>query len=146
MSRLSSTSELVLLWARKECYQSKKARDYLKQLDLEEGKTLYERCKEVWPYYDEVIKNRKFGVFTLIKKYCTEKINCQQLVIAGAGLDALGIEVTEHYPHVKVFELDKENMDFKSHLFAKLGNKSTANITFIEIDLLNIPSLYSNLT
>lgn len=145
MLKLSSTSALVLLWAQQECYQSKKAKDYLKQLDLAEGKILYERCKEVCPYYDEVIKNRKYGVFTLIKKCCDEKSDCQQVVIAGAGLDALGVEVTEYYPHVKVFELDKENMDLKSHLFAKLVNRAKTNITFIEIDLLNCPYLYSSL-
>lgn len=93
MQKLSSTSALVLLWAQQECYKSKKAKDYLSQIDLEEGKTLYEQCKYACPYYDEVIKNRKFGVFNLIKKSFSNKINIPQLVIAGAGLDALGIEI-----------------------------------------------------
>ncbi len=146
MSKLSATSALVLLWASKECYTSKKAKDYLKILDLESGKDLYDRCKTIWPHYDEVIKNRKFGVFTLIKKYCTKNINCSQLIIAGAGLDALGIEITEHYPHVKVFELDKTNMAFKSNLLKKLGTKSNANITFIEANILDPSSLCGKLT
>jgi len=73
MMNLSSTSALVLLWAQQECYQSKKARHYLSRLDLEEGKALYGQCQEVWPYYDEVIKNWKFGVFSLIEKCCSEK-------------------------------------------------------------------------
>lgn len=145
MPKLSSTSALVLLWAQQECYKSKKAKDYLSQLDLEEGKTLYEQCKDACPYYDEVIKNRKFGVFNLIKKSFSNEINIPQLVIAGAGLDALGIEVTEHYPHTKVFEIDSENMDFKSHLFKNSGNKSTTNIAFIEIDLLNTSCIYESL-
>ncbi len=146
MLKLSSTSALVLLWAEQECYKGESARYYLSQLDLEEGKALYKQCEEVWPYYDEVIKNRKFGVFSLIEKCCTEKISCQQVVIAGAGLDALGIEITERYPRVKVFEIDKENMSLKSHLFKNSGNKSKASIMFIEIDILNIPSLYGSLT
>lgn len=61
MLKLSSTSALVLLWAQQECYQSKKAKYYLSQLDLEDGKILYERCKEICLYYNEVIKNRKFN-------------------------------------------------------------------------------------
>lgn len=146
MLKLSSTSALVLLWARQECYQSKRARDYLSQLDLEDGKILYERCKEICTYYDEVIKNRKFGVNNLVKKYFTEKIGSRQLVIAGAGFDALGIEVMELYPHVKVFELDKENMNIKSRLATKLDNESKRNIMFIEVNLLNISDVYRSLT
>lgn len=110
MLKLSSTSALVLLWARQECYQSKRARDYL------------------------------------IKKYFTKKTGSQQLVIAGAGFDALGIEVMELYPHVKVFELDKENMNIKSRLATKLGNESKRNITFIEVNLLNISDVYRSLS
>ncbi len=146
MLKLSSTSALVLLWAQQECYQSKKAKYYLSQLDLEDGKILYERCKEICPYYNEVIKNRKFGVFNLIKKYLTEKTRGQQLVIAGGGLDAFGIEVMELYPHVNVFELDKENMDIKSRLATKLANKSKGNIAFIEANLLNIFDVYRSLS
>lgn len=146
MLKLSSTSALVLLWARQECCQSKRARDYLSRLDLEDGKMLYERCKEICPYYDEVIKNRKFGVINLIKKYFTEKKGSQQLVIAGAGFDALGIEVMALYPHVKVFEIDKENMNIKSRLATKLDNESKKNIAFIEVNLLNISDVYRSLS
>ena len=145
MLKLSSTSALVLLWAKQGWYQSKQTMGYLNQLDLEEGKTLYEQARDICPYYDEVIKNRKFGVFTLIGKCCTGKINCQQLVIAGAGLDALSIEATMHYPHLNVFELDKENMDIKSHLVAKSGNNSKGNITFIEANLLDASEVYKSL-
>ncbi|HUU40638.1 MAG TPA: class I SAM-dependent methyltransferase [Desulfatiglandales bacterium] len=145
MRKLSSTSALVLLWAQQECYQSKKARDYLSRLDLEDGKIFYERCMEIWPHYDEVIKNRKFGVLTLIKKCCAEKINGQQLIIAGAGFDALGIEVTEHYPHVKVFEIDNENIDIKSCLVAKLGNESKG-IAFIKVNLFDSSDVHRSLS
>ena len=118
MSKLSSTSALVLLWAGQECYKSKKAMEFLNQLDLEEGRDLYEKCEEICPYYDEVIKNRKDGVFNLIKKSFSNENNNFQLVIAGAGLDALGIEVTEHYANTKVFELDNENTEFKYNLYS----------------------------
>jgi O-methyltransferase involved in polyketide biosynthesis len=45
-----------------------------------------------------------------------EEAGNPQLVIAGAGFDALGIAVAELYTHVKVFELDEENMNVKSRL------------------------------
>jgi hypothetical protein len=145
MLKLSSTSALVLLWAQQDCYQSKRALDYLSRLDLEEGKALFNKCHEAWPHYAEIIKNRKFGVLSLIDKACSKKIAEQQLIIAGAGLDPLGIEVTERYPHVKIFELDKENMGLKSHLFTNAENTSKVNITFIDIDLMDVHSLYDTL-
>lgn len=138
--KLSSTSALVLLWAQQECYQSESAKNYLGQLDLSEGESLYNWCKEVCPFYDEVIKNRKFGVLSLVKKYFSEGIQNQQLIIAAAGLDALGIEVTELYPHSKVFELDEENMKIKSDL-----SISSGNISFIQADLLDASGIYKTL-
>jgi Leucine carboxyl methyltransferase len=145
MLKLASTSALVLLWAQQECYQSKSAKHYLSQLDLEEGKSLYNWCREVCPYYDEVIKNRKFGVFNLVKKYFSDQTKNQQLVIAAAGLDALGIEVVELYPHSQVFELDKENMDIKSRLTIVPENKTKRSITFIQANLLDFSEVYKNL-
>ncbi|MCF6268862.1 MAG: class I SAM-dependent methyltransferase [Melioribacteraceae bacterium] len=66
--------------------------------------------------------------------------------MAGAGLDALGIEVTALYPNIKVFELDNENMEFKSNLYRNLGNKPPLNIAFIEAELLNTSSVYKSLS
>lgn len=133
MTKLSATSALVQLWAQQDCYQTKPARQYLSQLDLDEGRILHEQCRTVWPYYDEVIKNRKFGVAHLIGQCCSEKIEGQQLVIAGAGLDALGIETAERYAHVSVFELDRVNMDLKALLAADINMDSRQRLHFIEI-------------
>jgi hypothetical protein len=146
MSKLSSTSSLVLLWAGQECYKSKKAKAFLNQLELEEGKSLYEQCEKVCPYYDEVIKNRKFGIFNLIKKSIFTENNTLQIVIAAAGLDALGIEVIEHYPNTMVYELDSKNMEFKSKLYGSIETKLKPNIVFIEADLLNTSSVYKGLS
>jgi O-methyltransferase involved in polyketide biosynthesis len=145
MTKLSDTSALVLLWAQQECYQTEQARQYLGQLDLEEGRVLYEQCRAVWPYYDEVIKNRKVGVLSLIEKCCSGKIGGQQLIIVGAGLDALGIEVAERYPHITVFELDQDNMEFKSCLFDNLWDESKGNLRCIKIDILDDSALYGRL-
>ena len=137
MLRLSSTSSLVLLWVQQGCYQTKRAVDFLTQLNLEEGNVLYDRCNKIFQY-SEVIKNRKFGVMHLIKKCMVEYRRDQQILIAGAGFDALGIELMELYPHVKVFEIDQDNMDIKSAMVAKMSNELDRRISFIEVDLLNI--------
>ncbi|MEE9912845.1 MAG: class I SAM-dependent methyltransferase [Deltaproteobacteria bacterium] len=146
MTKLSSTSALVLLWAGKECYQSERAQNYLSRLELEEGRELYGQCRDIWPHYDEVIKNRKFGVFRLIEACCSDEVAGRQMVIVGAGLDALGIEVAERYPRVTVFELDQENMGLKSGLLAHPGGVSESKIHCIEADLLNSESVERGLT
>ena len=146
MKPLSSTSALVLLWAGQECYQGTWARDYLGQLNLEDGRNLYERCRKICPYYGEVIKNRKFGVFHLVQQCLAEGAGNPQLVIAGAGFDALGLEIAELYPHVKVFELDKENMNVKSRLATASGRVAHGNIVFIEANLLNAAEVQRSLS
>ncbi|MEA3452026.1 MAG: class I SAM-dependent methyltransferase [Bacteroidota bacterium] len=145
MLKLSSTSALVLLWAKYECYKSKAANCYLKQLDLAEGKNLYNKCNEICPYYDEVIINRKYGILNLIKESFATESSPIQLVIAGAGFDALGIEVRELYSNVKIFEIDIENMKTKSHLVMQQNNKSKHDIAFIEADISNTFGLYKSL-
>ena len=146
MLELSSTSALVLLWAQQECYQSEKAKDYLNSLDLKAGNALYEQCEKICPFYDEVIKNRKFGVFDLIRKCFTEEVDIQQIIIAGAGLDALGIEVMNYYPQIKVFELDIKDMDVKASLFSKFRVTSKSSISFIDVNLLNTLEVHSKLS
>jgi O-methyltransferase involved in polyketide biosynthesis len=146
MYDLSSTSALVLLWAQQDCYQSKAAKEYLSRLNLDIGKNLYEECKKIWSHYDEVIKNRKCGVFDLIEK-CVNSAEdkCQQVIIAGAGFDALGIEIVEQFPQIRVFELDRENMKIKSQLIANIKAGDRKNIVFIETDLLDVSCVCRNL-
>ncbi len=96
---------------------------------------MYERCLQAWPDYHEVIRNRKYGVFHLIKDTLNESQDIRQVVIAGAGLDALGIEAIERYPDINIFEIDKDNMGLKSSLFFNLSSSPNPNIHFLEADL-----------
>jgi hypothetical protein len=143
---LSSTSALVLLWAGQESYKSRLAKDYFNLLDLEPGKVLYEQCNEICPYYDEVIKNRKLGVTDLINKCLTGNNNIGQIIIAGAGLDPLGIEITNYFPQIKVFELDMENMEIKSVLYLKIMRSSKTAISFINVNIQSAPDVYKALS
>ncbi len=145
MLKLSSTSALVLLWAKQKCYKSKSANHYLSQLDLTEGKYLYDQCGEVCSFYDEVIINRKYAILNILKNSFANESDILQLIIAGAGFDALGIEVKELYPHVTIFEIDVENMNTKSHLLIEPGSKSKNNIKFITANILDIPNFIKNL-
>ena len=145
MLKLSSTSALVLLWAQQASYKSTAAIDYLSHLDLEDGKTLYKQCEEVCPYYDEVIKNRKKGVLHLLNSSFSNDEETSQLVIAGAGFDALSLEIMELYPHVNIFEIDEDKMQAKSRIVTKLNSTLKKNINFIEGNILNISYLCKSL-
>lgn len=143
MLKLSSTSALVLLWAGQACYQTKTALHFLSQLNLQEGRALYTRCRAIFPYA-EVIKNRKFGIMYFIKQCIADAKKEQQIIIAGAGFDALGVELTTLYPHLKVFEIDRDNMAIKAAIITKsIGN--TNRLSFIDADLCDADTIYQQL-
>lgn len=144
MVKLSSTSALVMLWAQHGCYRTPAATEYINQLDLDEGEALYEQCNQGFRY-SEVIKNRKFGVMQLTKKCIAEHEQNLQIVVAGAGFDALGIELTDLYSDVQVFELDIENMPAKSELVARLCKIPEYRLSFIEVDIFNVDKVFHKL-
>ncbi len=146
LEKLTATSALVLLWAGEEGCRSERGRRYLSRLDLSGGRELFQRCNAIWPHYGEVIRNRKFGVRHLIESCFAGETGCAQLVIAGAGLDPLGIEAAERYPRAKVFELDQKQMGRKTRVLDDPGMAGKGSIAFIEIDLISIPGLESKLT
>ncbi len=137
-TRLSSTSALVLLWAGREHLETARAREYLDGLDLGEGLALFRACNAICPYYAEVIRNRKHGVREFIEGCIAEAgASGTQVVIAGAGLDPLGIDLVETHPGVRVFELDRDNMERKAALHAAVGGGS--NPAFVTADLASAP-------
>ncbi len=132
MEKLSSTSALVILMAGRESYASAAAQRYLRALDLSEGHDLHRATRLASPLADECLKNRKFGVPWLLERAMRSHRPPQQVVLAGAGLDAMGIEFLSRFPALRIFELDSENMDRKAQLLAACG---ISGITCIEADL-----------
>lgn len=134
MITLSSTSALVLSWAGTDHLRGRAARAYLERLDLGEGRMLRDACDAVCPYYAEVIRNRKHGVLGLVGKALESSGSAPQVVIAGAGLDPLGVELAERYPGAAVFEIDRENMDLKRGLLDAAGEPA-ARVTLVTADV-----------
>ncbi len=133
--KLSSTSALVLLWAGREHLSGNLAKAWLDTLNLDEGRSLFAACNEICPYYAEVICNRKYGVRMFIAETLTAG-KVTQVVIAGAGLDPLGIDLAETYPEVRIFEVDRDNMEAKKHVYAELHHGVVNNHpTFVTADL-----------
>lgn len=133
--KLSDTSAFVLLLAEGMIHTSKNSKAYLKRLDLDAGKELLAKCNKIWPHYSEVIKNRKKCIFDLaLDDIKTKKV--LQIVIFGAGMDALSIELLSKAKNITIYEIDIANMSLKNKIIKKI-NKLDDSIHHIESDLRN---------
>lgn len=138
MHKISETSAAVLLWVSEDIYQSTAAKNYLAKLDLSEGVEINKACTAIWPHYSEVILNRKWGILQLCHAILTQDKpqdkQIKQIIIAGAGLDAMGIELAARFPACRIFEIDWENMDIKHTLAEK------SDCIFVNADLQDATS------
>lgn len=137
MIHISGTSALVLLWGGKEAYKSKLAQKYLEQLNLSSGYELYNECSKIWEHYNEILRNRKFGVFNFVESILSEDSD-YQVVILAAGIAPLSLDIIERFPDAKVFDIDIENMQMKKKLFHEVSEGRFNNsVQFIESDITN---------
>ena len=130
--QLSPTSALVLLWAEKDSYHGQIARRFFDTLDLSSGRPLLHEMNEIWSHYDQVIKNRKFGVWDYVNGFI-EKNTPLQVVCLGGGLDPISIQVAETFSTANVFDVDLHNMDLKSEIALSIGAPS--NLQFVTADV-----------
>lgn len=122
--RLAATSSLVLLWAqRSKTWQSPIVSTYLDSLDLDDGLPLLSSCNEAWIDYRDVIINRKYTVLQLLLRDLTvtskHRPPCRQVVIMGAGMDPLSLELAARVPGTTIYDVDVSNMTLKHKL---IGN------------------------
>lgn len=137
--KLSETSALVLLWLQDRVYRSEQVRDYLSRLDLSAGQELLDKCDAIWPHYAEVIVNRKHTILTHIKAALAETPSLQ-IISGAAGLDPLGLELTQLHEGLEVFEIDREQMDVKAELIRNPALRHIAG------DLGDMPAIARKLT
>lgn len=114
--RLSHTSAFVLLLLGADTYKTQAAKTYLTKLDLSAGQPLYDQMMAYWPHYDQIVKNRKHAVLQLIEILLLSGDLPHQILIAAAGVDAMGLEIAERYPGAHIYEIDEAFMEQKSKL------------------------------
>ena len=134
MHKLSDTSALVLLWTKGEVHNGPLSSQYLQLLKLDAGKKLLSKCNQVWPFYAEVIKNRKQCILDAVNS-SIEKNNVKQVVILGAGMDPLSLEIIDKYKNIEIFEIDYSNMDVKRKIIKQIDNNLIKSIKLITGDL-----------
>ena len=140
---LSPTSALVLLWDGDSSYTSRLSRRYLRCLDLKAGKKLFAECAKIWPHYAENIKNRKHCIFQLATKFLTD-IPKIQIVILGAGIAPLSLEIHSSFPSAKVFDVDRSFMEAKKRIARRILPRQS-RVRFVSADVSNVHELSEKL-
>lgn len=137
--KLSETSALVLRFLQDQVYHSQAVKDYLARLDLSAGKEMQDACDAIWPHYSEVIINRKHTILKYIEEALAENPSLQ-IISGAAGLDPLGLELTQRHKGLTVYEIDREQMPLKAALI------SAPELCFIPGDLGDTAPLIDRLT
>ena len=107
---------------------------YLSKLNLNVGEDLYKKSKMFWLYYDEIIKNRKHCVYYLVRNAIVND-GIRQVVIFGAGLDVLSLQVYSMQKNCTAFDLDITNMDIKEKIINSLNCDIKNYIKCITVNL-----------
>ena len=141
--QLSPTSALVLLWAEKNSYHGQIARKFFDTLDLSSGQPLLHEMNKVWSHYEQIIKNRKFGVWNYASSFIEEN-RPSQVVCLGGGLDPISIQISETFAKTNVFDVDLHNMDLKSKIASSVDAPS--NLQFVTADIADGEPLCRSLT
>lgn len=130
---LSSTSALVLLWEEGSIHRSILSSKYRKLLNLDAAKGLYELCNKICPFYSEVIKNRKQCVLEITFSEIRGNKSIQ-IIILGAGMDSLSLEIISKVKNVKIFEIDS-SISPKKSIIESLDKRLFDSLSLISADL-----------
>jgi O-methyltransferase involved in polyketide biosynthesis len=142
---ISDTSALVLNWTSKDLWKSKQAKEYFASLDLSAGDALLIMLDETEHYmHMQAVTNRKYFMrkfsFEQLNKYESED-RAGQVVILGAGISPLSLEIASMHPLSQVFDVDKYLMADKERYLAGKGS----NIQFIDCDITDVELLKKKL-
>lgn len=136
---LSEVSSADILCVKDSVYKTEEVKKYLNALDVSAGKRLFSKCSEIYGGYAEVIRDRKFGVFSLLNTVFEESA-IKQVVIAGCGLDPLSLEIKSTYKDIAVFDLDIHDISIKKNIVDTLGYDYLKDIKFVNTDISNADS------
>lgn len=143
LNKLSSTSALVLLWAEGHNHKNRLSSKYFRLINLSPAKELYLKCNQVWPFYSEVIKNRKKCVLDLVQMgISNDKI--KQIIILGSGWDSLSLEILSYNKSVKIFEIDF-SLNEKRIIIEKIDKSLFESLFLISNNLKNSKSILHSL-
>lgn len=93
----------------------------------------------------EAIQNRKTAVTRCLDHAIAETGNACQIISLGARCDPLSLALCDRYPHVVVFEVDREEMEGKALLLHAADATLAQRIRCMAADVADPTSLHSTL-
>lgn len=127
-----------------EIHKSDNAKKLLDMLDLQPVKAFVEKCLRFWPHYNDLVKNRKSCILNLACNAIADG-KIRQIIIPGAGLDSLSLEIHARHADCKIFELDVGNMDEKTAMYKSIDPSIHDSIECITCDLYCTDTVKSRL-
>ena len=139
--RLEPTAALVMQWALR-LYNEEAILQFLNQLDLSSGKTLFDKCHCVCNWYDEIILNRKSFIKHLIEQKLCAAEQEYQLVFLASGRSPLPIEILLSYSSkvYRIFEVDISGIEEKKKLCLELFPEFLEKLKCVNADITS-PSI-----
>lgn len=142
---VASTSALVLTYV-KSIYEEGWAKEYISHIDFSQVKPLADELSRITPLFREALLLRKKMVRHLIRKIMQQQPR-QQVCILAAGLDPLGLQLTEYFPdqqQLDIYEVDSANMREKQEIYAAIGFNDERLHT-LQADINNTQQLITTL-
>jgi O-methyltransferase involved in polyketide biosynthesis len=119
---VASTSALVLTYV-KSIYEEGWAKEYISHIDFSQVKPLADELSRITPLFREALLLRKQLIRHMIRTLMQRQPKPQVCILA-AGLDPLGLQLTEYFSDrevANIYEVDSANMREKQEIYAAIG-------------------------
>lgn len=127
-----------MIWSRGEALKSGDAARYMELLGAGlrgAGGRIAARCELVWPHYGEVVRNRKACIKGLAMR-CLRGGRTRQVVMLGAGLDPLSVEIAALTGYTAVsYEIDSTGARRKRRLIEEASAAAAGCVRHVTADL-----------
>ena len=113
--------------------------DFIKAFNLDSGKELVKKCREITPICDQILLNRKFWVYDHLVEQIDKINKPAQIVLLAAGKTPLSLQLLlSHSKKIKhIYEVDLTSLEDKKAVYKNLNTNLNEKISFLQYDLTN---------
>ena len=135
-SNMGNLAAACAIWSRGEAHTSAEARRYMSMLDVGGGARIVEAGEQVWPHYGEAVRDRKWCIARLALLHL-QSTGIRQVVILGAGLDALSLEIAARTKcSVVSYEVDGSTMPYKRRVLEAMESPAAECVRCVTANLV----------
>ncbi len=130
-SLLSATSALVLIYDGGKSYQTPKAGEFFRRLDLSAGRPLYRKFAHL-SNLDQIIRGRKRGIHSFLERFLTSRGPEAQVIFFGCGWDPALVKMSERFPENSFIGVD-QSLSGQEQLTREI--LPSARVSYLEWDI-----------